>query len=306
MTAVHYCTFGGADNRGHYLRRSYEFCQSWFDSFHISDTGATDVTTQLTAELLGDPRVRYKKIPESYLQQPSWLEAIEQVIADIPDGDWFLFMDSDERPAPTLLRQLRRAVAIADAQDCCQYLITGLLHIDGAPEEVSANALLRQPTTEEEFHNSGIWVKGNLIRKVPELQITAAGAHYGFHVERPGSPRYLPGVWYNHYQTTSDSAMRWLRHAWPIGRMQTCGVPADSPEIQRHNSIVEATDGLWYANDLMAAIREQRLPWFVHDYLSSLLDSPYTCLQQMGEAAVVWNYKSACLDDCVGPCCRYS
>lgn len=106
MTAVHYCTFGGADNRGYYLRRSYEFCQAWFDSFHISDTGATDETTQLTAELLGDPRVRYKKIPESYLQQPSWLEAIEQVIADIPDGDWFLFMDSDERPAPTLLHQL--------------------------------------------------------------------------------------------------------------------------------------------------------------------------------------------------------
>lgn len=304
MTAVHYCTFGGADNRGHYLHRSYELCQSWFDGFYVSDTGATDDTYLLSSDNLGDPRVHYKYIPGDYFALPSWKDLVEQVIADIPDGDWFLFMDSDERPAPSLLHQLRKAIALAEKVDCCQYLITGLMHINGATEQPLDEWLARIPATEEAYCGSGTWVKGNLLRKVPELRVEATGPHFGFRVDEHGPSRYLPGAWYNHYGTTSDQVMKILRACWAIGYLRTFGVPEDSEEVKWHDEIVTKS-GLLTPNELIAAIREDRLPGFVHEYLRSLATSPYYSLRVVSEAATRWNYQSNCRDDCGNACCRY-
>lgn len=311
MSLLHYCTFGGADNRSYYIRRSYECCRDYFDQFHILDTGAVDDLQELTADKLQDGRVRYRKLQGDALIQSDWVNLLEQLIADVPMGDWFLHMDSDERPSPYALLQLRELTVRGEKDGIDQFLLPGLPHLDGHPHDRDdleainlTNWLLKLPRSAAEFVPGCIWTKSCLIRKLPGLAICCNGSHHSFAHTDPSSKREYAPLWYNHYRTRSQRALSMLLHVWPVStRLPTYGV--DDPEVIRRHEEILCRSGLRDPTQLVQAGLAEALPDYVCDYIASWADSPYLSLRQASSCLTEWRFQVTLDDRCPEICCRY-
>ena len=95
----------GGDNRYPYLRETVRVSQPCFTTIRIVDTGSTDETASLAAH----PSVHFERILG---WDDDWPRAYLQVINGIPENDWFLFVDSDERPSQLLLDHLQHDIAV--------------------------------------------------------------------------------------------------------------------------------------------------------------------------------------------------
>jgi hypothetical protein len=99
MPDVHYATMAGRDNMGYLLSETIAKCGKYFKTFTIVDTGATDNTAQLPASVIN-----------LHDWNDDWIKAYTAAMSNVPVGDWFLFMDSDEFPSPDLCKNIQSYV----------------------------------------------------------------------------------------------------------------------------------------------------------------------------------------------------
>jgi glycosyltransferase involved in cell wall biosynthesis len=95
----------GRDNMGYLLADIVKNCAKYFKTFTIVDTGSTDETAQLPV-----------KVIDLRNWNDDWVKAYMTSISNVPIGDWFLFMDSDECPSPDLCKNIQAYVNEIDSK----------------------------------------------------------------------------------------------------------------------------------------------------------------------------------------------
>lgn len=250
--SVQLCILAGADNRYAYLRDTVRLSQPYFTSIHLIDTGSTDQT-----ESLGQvSKVRYRRLAG---WKDDWPLAYSQAVRDIADGDWFLFLDSDERPSQHLLDHLAADVEQLEGEGLNSAYLPSMLHLSGRPvakeAHDSATLLAVWPATHEDYIHSPCWTKRILIKLLPTTYICANGAHCSFFQATERSC-YLPRF-YNHYKSELEIAASTVLCSWSC--LEAYDVPADSPEWQRHHSL-RAITGLGSASEFLRVAQAGQLP----------------------------------------------
>ncbi|MDB5388805.1 MAG: hypothetical protein JWM11_4451 [Planctomycetaceae bacterium] len=298
QSSVHLCIMAGADNRYKYLLDTVRLSQPFFAAIHIIDTGSTDET-----ESLGQFRnVRHRRL---HGWKDNWPLAYSQAVRDVPDQDWFLFLDSDERPSQLLLDHLANDLLQFDLEGInCAYL-PGIMHLSGHPvecETTDLEALLKTwPATHEEFVSSPCWTKRILIKITPETYVKANGGHCGF-FQANERGRYLPRF-YNHYKSDREIAASTVLCSWNC--LESHGVPAGCPEWQYHNELREST-GLMFAKDFLQLAQSGMLPAVWLEFWKTLEFSTYPALVEYWKFAFRFRFSTQIEPNYCGfACCRY-
>ena len=296
--SVHLCLLAGADNRYTYLRDTMRVSRDYFAAIHVIDTGSTDRTESLAAE----DRVHYQRL-DGWLDD--WPQAYSAATRDIPYGDWFLFLDSDERPSQRLLDHLINDLETFEAGGVnCGYL-PGLLHLSGRPvtaqthEETALFDAL--PATHDDFLQHPCWTKRNLIKLLPTTYLIANGPHCSF-VQSLECGRYLPHF-YNHYKSEREIAASTVLCSWTC--IEAYGVPQSSHEWQHHQALRELT-GLRTAVEFLQAAQAGELPKVWLDFWNTLEHSYLPTLVEYWKFAFRYGFALQCESSpCGYVCCRY-
>ncbi|GJL81401.1 MAG: hypothetical protein DHS20C01_10350 [marine bacterium B5-7] len=190
---LHLCIICGRDNRYNYIRHTVEYALPVFDTIHIMDTGSTDRTHELSSI---SPDINYFGWDR---WEYGWGDAYDRVRQDVPKGDWFLYLDSDEMPSKYLLDHISDSVSRIDSEGYGQARIPNVLHMDGIRTGDPADRL---PRTPEEFKQKHCWTKSIICKNGPWLQVRNNGMHAGYHnVEQ--ACIFLP-LYYCHHKYTSQ------------------------------------------------------------------------------------------------------
>ncbi len=216
---LHLCVICGRDNRYDYLRHTVSHALPVFDAIHIMDTGSTDRTSVLASL---SPKINYFEWGRWAL---GWGDAYDCVRRDVPDGDWFTYLDSDELPSQYMLDHIRNSVERIEKEGYGQARIPNVLHVDGHRVGDPAPSL---PRTPEEFKIRSCWTKPIICRNGPELLVENFGMHAEFrHNARPAT--FLP-LYYCHHKHTAqiDAALSVCSFVLP----ESCDIPVDREENQ--------------------------------------------------------------------------
>lgn len=296
--SVHLCILAGADNRYAYLRDTVHLSRQYFAAIHLIDTGSTDGT-----ESLGRiEKVCYRRLAG---WRDDWPQAYSEATRDIPYGDWFLFLDSDERPSQHLLDCLADDLQqLENEQQNCAYL-PAMLHLGGRPFSLEthdpATLLAAWPATHEEYLHHPCWTKRILIKLLPTTFLGANGAHCSY-AQAAEQGRYLPRF-YNHYKSEHEVAVSTVLCSW--SRLEAYAVPVDSPEWRRHGALREST-GLRSASAFLRAVRRGRVPSAWLEFWKTLESSRFPTLGEYWKFAFRFGF-STTIDAgfCGYSCCRY-
>lgn len=296
--SIHLCLLAGADNRHAYLRDTVRISQEFFEAIHLIDTGSTDETESLRHA----DRVRYRRLED---WRDDWPLAYSESLREIPHGDWFLFLDSDERPSPPLLDHLQEDVQRFDAAGVNCGHLPGMLHLSGRPvpaqSQELASVLQVWPATHEDFLRHPCWTKRNLIKRLPTTYLAANGAHCGF-CQAPERSRYLPRF-YNHYKSAREIAASTVLCSWHC--LEAYGVPQESPEWQRHRTLRELT-GLGSASEFLRVAQAGDLPPVWLEFWQTLEHSSLPTLVEYWKFAFRFGFSTQPeASYCGHACCRY-
>ncbi len=153
----------GADNRYEILKETIEIIEPYFDEIHIVDNGSTDATPELVKI---SPKVTYLRIDN---WDGNWTTCYLATIRNVCKGEWFLFNDSDERPSPKLLQEIRWLTLVGDRLGYNVFALHSCHHFD---EDGMVSAVLSKDFS-----------KYNLLKR-EDMKISAFGGHSGFHLLR--------------------------------------------------------------------------------------------------------------------------
>ncbi len=199
---IHWCTMCGADNRYEMLKETIEIIEPYFDQIHIVDNGSTDATPTLA---LLSPKVIYTRL-ENW--DGNWPKCYFESIRGVCEGEWFIFHDSDERPSPEFLKNLKTITQWANRYRFNTIGVQSCHHSysdDGAVISIYAD-VISKPGYE----------KQNFIKR-QDMVINAFGGHTGFHLMRP-RVRSLwdlnPHFFYNHYKSASSTRISGFAHGF--------------------------------------------------------------------------------------------
>ena len=166
-------------------------CSPYFKSTTIVDTGATDDTAQLPVNVI-----------KFHDWNDDWVKAYMMAIRDVPVGDWFLFMDSDEYPNLKLCQEIKAFVKDCDAKGFNMCSLRGQLHYYDWDGNLEFSRL--DPN----------WRKFVLVKKLADTTAKAIGGHCSYQqVERKvlDTP---PHYFYNHVKSRYTVARSPFAHGF--------------------------------------------------------------------------------------------
>jgi hypothetical protein len=160
------------------LKDIIKHCSPYFKSTTIVDTGATDDTAQLPVNVIN-----------LHDWNDDWVKAYMTAIRDIPIGDWFLFMDSDEFPNLKLCQGIQELVNDCDVKGFNVCGLRGLLHIYGWDGKLEYTEM------------SPNWRKRVLVKKLSDIYATANGSHCEYFQVNRKLTDTPPEFFYNHLKS---------------------------------------------------------------------------------------------------------
>lgn len=119
---IHWCTMCGADNCYEILKKTITIIEPYFDEIHIIDNGSTDQTPTLVNL---SPKISYQRI-ENW--DGNWAKCYFESIRFVRKGEWFMFHDSDERPSPEMLKNLREITTYGDMHNINTFSVQSCHH----------------------------------------------------------------------------------------------------------------------------------------------------------------------------------
>ena len=166
---MHMAVTCGRENRHYYLDRTVRVTRDYVDTIHIIDTGSTDKT-----ETLSD----YDKV--NHVRINNWKNDFDQLtnilIDQIPNGEWFLYLDSDEIPTQALLSNMHNSIDTLERHQKNCGFVPNFPHWEGEAAHWNDPYM---PESHEEWEKKPVWSKGGLHRKDADLKATSYGSHYG-------------------------------------------------------------------------------------------------------------------------------
>jgi glycosyltransferase involved in cell wall biosynthesis len=190
---IHWCTMCGADNKYAILKETIEIIEPFFDEIHIIDNGSTDETPTLVHL---SPKISYKRI-ENW--NGDWTRCYYESIRYVRKGEWFMFHDSDERPSPELLVNLKEITQFAEQRNINSLSVPSCHHSYDDANHVHSNY-------DKVLVSTNSFTKENFLRR-ENMVIRAFGSHTGFQLfEKKAMPlrKISPSFFYNHYKSSSD------------------------------------------------------------------------------------------------------
>ncbi len=284
---IHWCTMCGADNRYKMLKETISIIEPYFDEIHVIDNGSTDETPTL-ANL--SPKVTYKRI-ENW--DGNWARCYFESIRNVRKNEWFMFHDSDERPSPELLKNLRQITRWANANHVNVFTVQSCHHnYDDAGNGTSS---YEKVISEKDFE------KHNFLRR-QDMDISAHGTHSGFHLKNPKSyslSDLSPFYFYNHYKSVSS-----VRVSSFCGIMYPTffsGLAPYTEEILR----VREELGITKFSQLYQMLYTKEIPQKLLDLISTWEHAPGSEARESWELVI----RDGCFYDipttCDQPCCAY-
>lgn len=300
MPGLHFVTMAGADNRAELLRGTFQLVKPYFDSLHFLDTGSTDDTPSLEREF----DLTYIRYPK--LDNKDWGPTIKQSFSRVPDGDWFVFMDSDERPSQNMLDRLRSDIQTCLDNGTTQGRYFGVHHMEGPPTHKPKNQisdflnpfLNLQPMvngTPEVFTKAALNLKGN--NEVPSW-----GPHFGIGALN-NRYTWFPSF-YNHVKTTRQTVESWIICSYPL--LYTHGGVKNSTE---HKQLVALANkyNMPTGQELIKAARTNSIPQEMMDLFASWKDSAYEICRYYNTWAYEYKFDARdTLPRCGDVCCLYA
>lgn len=246
MHNIHYCTMTGRDNNFYLLKETLRICGDYFQKFIIVDTGSTDDTKKL-ADMY--PNTYIKELPD---WKGDWVQAYAKAIEDIPENDWFLFMDADEIPNQLLLDNIHNLIANAEAEGSNNVGLRSCLHIydwDGKCSYTELEGIKRS------LKEHNVFRKHVLVKKVQDIRIPANGGHCSYQPQ-PYRPFYAPGdMFYNHYKSKFTIARSLFTHGFQypfsfsglqdqetMNRVEACKAHFDLHTVSDFMQVLENND----------------------------------------------------------------
>jgi hypothetical protein len=214
---LHLCLICGRDNRFNFIRHTVSQALPVFDAIHIMDTGSTDRTHELASQSSGINYFHWDR------WEHGWGDAYDCVRQDVPAGEWFVYLDSDELPSQYMLDHILESVARIEREGYGQARIPNVLHVDGKRLGPPAWKL---PRTPEEFVGSECWTKPIICRNGPWLEVENFGMHASYlNTEQPMV--YLPLYYCHHkHRAQIDASIAMCSFLMP----ESYSIPPDSEE----------------------------------------------------------------------------
>lgn len=286
----------GADNRADYIRDTLNVSEGYFKEMFVIDTGSTDDTEVIVKH----SPARHVPFPEFH---DNWNDAFSRALTVVPAGEWFLFMDSDERPSQVLLDNI---VADCEFMQGCNVgigSIPNVLHYDGraceSPDGKGSSVIERFPKDNRAFNQAGIWTKSVIIFN-EGVRVESNGSHSGFVSKRPSY--YFPH-WYNHLKTPSQLVKSAMLCSWCD--ISTYSVSRGSQEWRDHERLKSET-GLKTSRDIDRAIRTNSVPQAFMDLWKSWENSKFETAREYFRWAHVYGFQlTSSQHRCGDICCRY-
>lgn len=167
----HLCILYGCDDRKEIVNDTLLVCNKWFDSITILNSGPKEFSKNILSELYLNVRI----IDLNYFLE---IESCRRaMISTIPDGDWVMWLDADERPSLELLKNLDSIISSAEENKYNVIRFIWAEHTEGIPIPVK----MPIPTTHEEFQEGGshsYFMPFRFLKKQPDMQVSSNfGAH---------------------------------------------------------------------------------------------------------------------------------
>lgn len=284
---IHWCTMCGADNRYKILKETIQYIEPYVDEIHIIDNGSTDETPSLVNI---SPKVSYLRIDN---WDGNWAHCYEQSIRNVCYGEWFMFHDSDERPSPQMLKNLRSITNWADQNHVNTFAVQSCHHVyDDNGQGFS--------TYENVIDRLG-FVKENFLRR-ENMKISAFGGHTGFNLINKKSYQIRnlsPHYFYNHYKSVSSVRVSSFTHGF-IYPTTFSGLESYAKEIIQ----LRLELGITKIEQLFDMLHTKKFP-------QKLLDLVATWQHSGKEAEVIWELiirdqgYHVLPTECDKPCCDY-
>lgn len=166
---IHLRILYGCDDRLEYVKDCVEVSKNYFDSISITNSGPKEFYDKLVNTFGSDLSI-------NHLNSFWDIESARRLqLSDVPENDWVLWLDADERPSQDLLDNIRKICEQAEEE---KYHIISLVwfhHCEGKPTSTLKEMIERANKAENVFS------PGRLIKKVKEMTLKSNfGAHECF------------------------------------------------------------------------------------------------------------------------------
>lgn len=295
-----FVTFAGADNRYKMLGDTFRVIRHHFDRVHLLDTGSTDNTPDLKNEF----DLEYFR--QEGLNNGNWGPTIELALSHLRVGQWFVYMDSDERPSPHMLAKLPEYIEYLQNADIGQGVIYNIFHLNGRHHEFeggSADQIAKYEAIGILPHKSppgGIFCKG-AINRYHHNTVSTNGPHFGINSHNRRSA-WMP-TFYNHYKVTNQMETSWIMCSWPYCHYH--GLPKNSKEEKLFLQLAKKHN-MPTGQELYAKAIAGQLPAELITAASAWKDSKYELLRAYYNWIHVYEFKlENQIPYCGDVCCSY-
>jgi hypothetical protein len=205
---IHLRILLGPDRRYSLIKNTVTVCQTYFDTIGILNTGPQLFYNEMR-EILPDC-VDLRHHPDFFDIEC----ARRDLISNVPENDWVLWLDGDETPSPMFLENMRNVVCECERDGINVVTLPWYLHMDGKPEheyDFFFDTLASRNMDEFLNTNKHYFSPKRFIKNVKDKYVQSNwGAHemYKLNNERV---RYY-GYIINHYKSMHDWAQSPIWH----------------------------------------------------------------------------------------------
>lgn len=162
----------GCDDRYEITSATATVCLPYFDTIKIVNAGPHEFFNRLRSGV--PPQVKIQQL-HRFLEIESCRRAL---IDDVPQNEWVLWLDADERPSPELLADLDAVVTKADTTGCDIIRLVWAEHTNGVPCPIKEPI---PPAEElEKTGGAGYFMARRFTKVKPGIRVIS---HFGAHEE---------------------------------------------------------------------------------------------------------------------------
>ena len=172
----------GCDDRYNIVKDTIPVCRDYFDTITIYNCGNRESTDKFT-NLPANCRIEY--FDHFFGDMESILRGM---MKPIPENDWFVWLDADERPSPMFLRNLKQDVVFLEEHNYNFCRFPSLAHQDG----MTWATLYDFPQTVEAYRCSQTYAAMKFIKKDKLFLRSNFGAHYDYYSANGNRDYYFP------------------------------------------------------------------------------------------------------------------
>lgn len=173
---IHLRILYGCDDRLEYVKDCVEVCKDYFDSIGITNSGPKEFYDKLSNTFDSN-------ISINHLNNFLDIESARRLqLSDVPENDWVLWLDADERPSQDLLDNIRNMCEKADSEKCHIINLVWFEHCEGTPTPPLKDMIEKAEKAEKSWPNQEyVFSPSRLIKKVKEMTLKSNfGAHECF------------------------------------------------------------------------------------------------------------------------------